>query len=110
MPHGAKPSEAQTGWAKGGHRKRRHPSGQEGYGKAETSWTHVHAMQQMGMGQDKPKCCKLDTQSQILILQWKKAAEKVLGGGADLDWTVPLTLLGGCGNGGGRRPEGCDGS
>lgn len=63
MPHGAKPTEAQTGWAKGRHRKRRHPSGQEGQGKAETSWTHVHAMQQMGMGQDKPKCCKLDTQS-----------------------------------------------
>lgn len=28
------------------------------------------------------------TQSQILILQWKKAAEKVLGGGADLGWTL----------------------
>lgn len=68
-----------------------------------------HGQQQMGMGQDKPKCCKLDTHSQILIPQWKKAAEKVLGGGTDLGWTVPLTLLRGCGNGGGRRPEGCDG-
>lgn len=43
-----------------------------------------HGQQQMRMAQDKPKCCKLDVQSQILILQW----EKVLGGGADLGWTV----------------------
>lgn len=69
-----------------------------------------HGQQQMGVAQDKPKCCKLGMQSQILLLQWKKAAEKVLGGGADLGWTVPLTLLRGCGIGGGRRPEGCDGS
>lgn len=74
-----------------------------------------HGQQQMGVAQDKPKCCKLGMQSQILLLQWKKAAEKVLGGGADLGWTVlgwtvPLTLLRGRGIGGGRRPEGCDGS
>lgn len=72
MPHGAKPSKAQTGWAKGRHRKCKHPSGQKGHGKAV----------------DKPKCHQLDIQSQILILQWKKAAEKVLGRGADLGWTV----------------------
>lgn len=36
MPHRAKPSEAQTGWAKGRHRKCRHPSGQKGHGKVET--------------------------------------------------------------------------
>lgn len=73
MPHGAKPTEAQTGWAKGRHRKRRHPSGQEGQGKAETSWTHVHAMQQMGMVRTSQSAASW-TQSQILILQWKKAA------------------------------------
>lgn len=43
-----------------------------------------HGQQQIGMAQDKPKCCKLDIQTQIIILQWKKAAEVVLGGGADL--------------------------
>lgn len=47
-----------------------------------------HGQQQMGVAQGKPKCCKLDTQSQILLLQWKKAAEKVLGEGEDLGWTV----------------------
>lgn len=69
-----------------------------------------HGQQHMGVAQNKPKCCKLDMQSQILILQWKKAAEKVLGRGADLGWTVPLALLGERGIGGGRRPEGCDSS
>lgn len=56
-------------------------------GKRDMGWLG-HGQQQMEMTQDKPKCCKLDTQRQILILQLKKAAEKVLGGGADLGWTV----------------------
>lgn len=47
MPHGAKPSEAQRVWAKGRHRKHRHPSGQKEHGKAGT-WP-----EQMGMAQDK---------------------------------------------------------
>ena len=42
------------------------------------------ASSRWGEAQKKPKCCKLCTQSQILPLRGKDAAETVLGWGADL--------------------------
>lgn len=72
------------------------------YGKRDMGRLR-HGQQQIGMAQDKPKCCKLDIQTQIIILQWKKAAElqRWCGVGEQiwgrLCWVVPLTLLRGMG-------------